>query len=181
MLADLQTILHHEEAIQTRIAELAQQITRDYQGRELTAIALLNGSLLFAADLLRRIPLPLHIDALRVSSYHGDRSTGRVHFHHPLPPALAGRHLLLIDDILDTGTTLAAVRERLLQETTPASLRTCVLLRKNIHHPRYVEADYIGFDIPDAFVVGYGLDYHENYRNLPYIGVLTEEAIHRPM
>jgi len=140
-------------------------------------IAILNGSLIFMADLLRRIPLPLKLDCLSVASYHGGLQTsGELIFRQVASPDVAGRHILLLDDILDSGTTLDAIQERL-ETASPRSVRICVLLRKTKLRQRAIDADYIGFDIADEFVVGYGLDYMERYRNLPYIGVLRKELM----
>jgi hypoxanthine phosphoribosyltransferase len=140
---------------------------------DLTVLAILNGSLIFMADLLRRIPLPLKLDCLRVKSYHGGTvSTGRVEFDHAALPDINCRHVLLLDDILDSGHTLAAIIETILTEAKPLSLKSCVLLRKMKKRSLPIEADYVGFDIEDEFVVGYGLDFQERYRNLPFIGVL---------
>jgi len=173
MQNDLKEILFHEQTILSRLDELACEITGDYNGRELTVIAVLNGGLIFAADLLRRIPLPLKLDCISVASYHGGtRTTGRVVFDQIAMPDIEGRDVLLVDDILDSGHTLAAIRGKLENELNPASLKICVLLRKLKERATPVEADYVGFDIGDEFVVGYGLDYMERYRNLPYIGVL---------
>lgn len=178
MLEDIRKILFHESTILSRLDELAHEIATDYRGKELTVIAILNGSFIFVADLLRRIPLPLQVDCLGVSSYHGTKSTGVVNFRQTTVAELRDRHVLILDDILDSGHTLHAIQERLAQEV-PLSLRTCVLLRKQVARAREVDADYVAFDIPNEFVVGYGLDYNENYRNLPFVGVLTEEAIER--
>ena len=177
MQADLERILFDEKTILRRLDELAAQISADYHDRELTVVAILNGSLIFMADLLRRIPLPLKLDCLSVASYHGGLQTsGEVIFRQVAPPDVAGRHILLLDDILDSGTTLNAIRERL-ETASPRSIRVCVLLRKIKPQTRATTADYVGFDIADEFVVGYGLDYMERYRNLPYIGVLRKEPI----
>jgi hypoxanthine phosphoribosyltransferase len=177
MQADLERILFDEKTILQRLDELAAQISADYHDRELTVIAILNGSLIFMADLLRRIPLPLKLDCLSVASYHGGLQTsGEVIFRQVAPPDVAGRHILLLDDILDSGTTLNAIRERL-ETASPRSIRVCVLLRKTKQRARAIDADYAGFDIADEFVVGYGLDYMERYRNLPYIGVLRKEMM----
>ena len=166
-----------KKTILRRLDELAAQISADYHDRELTVVAILNGSLIFMADLLRRIPLPLKLDCLSVASYHGGLQTsGEVIFRQVAPPDVAGRHILLLDDILDSGTTLDAIQERL-QTASPRSVRVCVLLRKTKLRQRAIDADYIGFDIADEFVVGYGLDYMERYRNLPYIGVLRKELM----
>ena len=176
MLADLSRILFHESTILSRLDEMGHQITWDYRDKELTVVAVLNGSFMFLGDLLRRIPIPLHVDCLSVSSYSGHRSTGVVTFDQNSMPDIAGRHVLVLDDILDGGSTLHAVRERLLQ-LHPESLRIGVLLRKSRQREMPIEADYVGFDIGDEFVVGYGLDFIEHYRNLPLIGVLSEEVI----
>lgn len=178
MLEDLTRILYHESTILSRLDELAHQISWDFRDRELTVVAVLNGSLMFMGDLLRRIPLPLAIDCLSVASYVGDKSSGVVTFDQLTMPDIAGRHVLILDDILDSGQTLYAVRERLFGEN-PKSIKICVLLRKTVTRVKEVEADYVGFDIADEFVVGYGLDFMERYRNLPCIGVLSEEAIKR--
>ncbi len=173
MHSDLKRVLYREEEIAERLDQLAIQITADYRGKELTVLAILNGSLIFMSDLLRRIPLPLELDCLRVKSYHGGTvSTGRVEFDRAALPLMQGRHVLLLDDILDSGNTLAAIIETIRLETRPLSLRSCVLLRKMKKRTLAIEADYVGFDIEDEFVVGYGLDYQERYRNLPLIGVL---------
>jgi hypoxanthine phosphoribosyltransferase len=179
MLQDIRKILYHESTILSRLDELAHQITEDYRGKDLTAIAILNGSFIFMADLLRRIPLPLQVDCWSVSSYHGTKSSGQVNFRQTQLADVRGRHVLILDDILDTGVTLRAIHDRLVAESGAASLKICALLRKNIAGERPIDADYVGFDIPNEFVVGYGLDYNERFRNLPFVGVLTEEAIER--
>lgn len=177
MLADLERVLFDERTIRQRLDEIAAQITTDYQNRELTVLAVLNGSLIFAADLLRRIPLPLKLDCLSAASYHGGTATtGEVIFKQVALPDVAGRHLLILDDILDSGLTLAAIAEKL-GAAQPLSVKICVLLRKEKARLRQVEADYVGFEIEDEFVVGYGLDYLERYRNLPCVGVLRKDLI----
>ena len=173
MQSDLKRVLYGEAEIAARLDQLAAQITADYSGKELTVLAILNGSLIFMADLLRRIPLPLQLDCLRVKSYYGGTaSTGRVQFDPAALPLVQGRHVLLLDDILDSGNTLAAIIETISLEGKPLSLKSCVLLRKMKKRSLSIGADYVGFDIEDEFVVGYGLDYQERYRNLPLIGVL---------
>jgi len=177
MQADLERVLFDEATILRRLDVLAAQISEDYRDRELTVIVILNGSLIFMADLMRRIPLPLKLDCLSVASYHGGLQTsGEVIFRQIAPPDVAGRHILLLDDILDSGITINAIREKL-QTANPRSVRVCVLLRKLKQRARQIDADYIGFDIADEFVVGYGLDYMERYRNLPCIGVLKKELV----
>ncbi len=179
MLKDIKRVLYHESTILSRLDELAHQITSDYEGKDLTAVAILNGSFIFVADLLRRIPLPLQVDCWSVSSYHGMKSTGQVNFRQTQLADVRGRHVLILDDILDSGITLHAIRQRLEAESGALSIKICALLRKKIDAPRPIDADYIGFDIPNEFVVGYGLDYNEHYRNLPFIGILNEDAIER--
>jgi len=177
MQQDLERILFDQATIFRRLDEIAEQISADYRERELTVIAVLNGSLIFMADLLRRIPLPLKLDCISVASYHGGtKTTGEVIFKQVALPDIQSRHLLILDDILDSGLTLAAIREKL-ETARPRSVRICVLLRKRKLHARPVEADYVGFEIEDEFVVGYGLDYMERYRNLPCIGVLRKELL----
>jgi len=175
MQGDLDRILFHETTILSRLDQLAAEISAEYKERELTVIAVLNGSLMFMADLLRRIPLPLKLDCLSVASYHGKTETsGEVIFKQIALPDVAGRHILILDDILDSGHTLAAIRDKL-ETAKPRSIRVCVLLSKKKIRARPVNADYIGFEIEDEFVVGYGLDFMERYRNLPYIGVLRKD------
>src|ERR1700739_1154703 len=146
MQSDLKSVLYRESEIAARLDELAIQITADYSGKELTVLAILNGSLIFMADLLRRIPLPLELDCLRVKSYHGGSvSTGCVEFDHAALPQMHGRHVLLLDDILDSGNTLAAIIEAIHVEAGPLSLKSCVLLRKMKKRHRSIQADYVGF------------------------------------
>jgi hypoxanthine phosphoribosyltransferase len=187
MQDDLERILFDESTILRRLDEIAAQISKDYSHKELTVIAVLNGSLMFMADLLRRIPLPLELDCLSVASYHGKAQTsGELIFKFTTAnpsfggqialPDVQDRHVLILDDILDSGNTLAAIREKL-ETARPRSIKVCVLLRKKKQRLRKVDADYLGFEIEDEFVVGYGLDYDERYRNLPYVGVLRKELI----
>src|SRR5947208_14522669 len=177
MQDDLERVLFDQAMIVHRLNEILAQISEDYRDRELTVIAILNGSLMFMADLLRRIPLPLRLDCLSVASYHsGLETSGEVTFRQIAQPDVAGRHILLLDDILDSGVTINAIRQKL-QTASPQTIRVCVLLRKMKERSRPVKADYIGFDIADEFVVGYGLDYDERYRNLPCIGVLKKELM----
>ena len=176
MLEDIERTLFHEQTILSRLDALAAEITAAYRGKELTVIAVLNGSLVFAADLLRRVPLPLKLDCLSVASYHGGtESSGVVTFNQLRLPDIAGRHVLIVDDILDTGRTLNAICEKLRQEARPLSVAICVLLRKAKVRAAELEADYVGFDIGDEFVIGYGLDFQERYRNLPFVGTLRRE------
>ena len=177
MQTDIERVLFDEPAINRRLDELAQQISNDYRDRELTVIAVLTGSLMFMADLLRRVPLPVKLDCLSVASYHGKAHTmGEVIFKEATLPDVGDRDILIVDDILDSGHTLAAVREKL-ESARPQSIRVCVLLSKKKQRARRVDADYVGFEIEDEFVVGYGLDFRGRYRNLPYIGVLRRELL----
>ncbi len=177
MQADLDRVLFDEATILRRLDEIAAQISSDYRDRELTVIAVLNGSIIFMADLLRRIPLPLKLDCLSVASYHGGtKSSGEVIFKQIALPDIAGRHILILDDILDSGLTLFAIRQKL-ETAKPRSIRVCVLLQKRKARACPVHADYVGFEIEDEFVVGYGLDYMERYRNLSCIGVLRKDLI----
>jgi len=170
---DIERILFHAATIQARIDELAARITDDYQGKELTVVAVLTGALMFTADLLRRIPLPLKLDCVSVASYHGGTETsGEVKFDQLSLPDIEGRHVLVVDDILDSGLTLDAITRRFGKECGPLSVRVCVLLSKRRERRKEVDAEYVGFEIDDEFVVGYGLDYQERYRNLPFVGVL---------
>lgn len=173
----IERVLLDEMTIRLRLDSLAREITAHYQGKDLTALVVLNGSLVFAADLLRRVPLPLRLDCISVASYHGGtHSSGVVTFLQTALPDVSGRHVLLLDDILDTGNTLHAIREKLLAEAHPLSVRLGVLLAKRKSRAHTLNADHIGFEIGDEFVVGYGLDFRGQYRNLPYIGVLKAAA-----
>ena len=177
MQADLERVLFDEATILHRLDQMAEQISHDYRARELTVIAVLNGSIIFMADLLRRIPLPLKLDCLSVASYHGGtKSSGEVIFKQIALPDIADRHILILDDILDSGLTLSAIRQKL-ETANPRSVRVCVLLRKRKARARPMQADYVGFEIEDEFVVGYGLDYMERYRNLPCVGVLRKDLL----
>jgi hypoxanthine phosphoribosyltransferase len=177
MRGDLERVLFDEPAIHRRLDDIAARVSSDYRDRELTVIAVLHGSLMFVADLLRRIPLPLKLDCVSVASYHGKaQSSSEVVFKEVTVPDVVGRDVLILDDILDSGHTLAAIRE-MLETAKPRSIRVCVLLSKRKQRAREVYADYVGFEIEDEFVVGYGLDFRERYRNLPYVGVLRKELL----
>ncbi len=180
MRSDIERVLFDQPAIHRRLDEIAAEISKDYRDRELTVIALLNGSLIFMADLLRRVPLPLKLDCLSVASYHGQaQSSGEVILKQVALPDVTDRHILILDDILDSGHTLAAIRKKL-ETAKPRSIRICVLLSKKKERVQRVDAEYVGFEIEDEFVVGYGLDFMESYRNLPYVGVLRKELIAQP-
>jgi len=160
------------DALRQRVLALGRQITAEYQGRELVLVGILRGSVMFVADLLRCIGVPVTLDFLAISSYVGGDSSGVVRLLKDLDYSITGKHVLLVEDIIDTGLTLNYVL-RVLATRAPASLAVCTLLNKPAR--RLIEqplVKYIGFDIPDEFVVGYGLDYNQRYRNLPYIGTL---------
>ena len=158
-----------------RVGALAREIKAAYGDGEFTLISLINGAVMFTADLMRRIDNPVRLDCVRVSSYGArTKSIGTPQLISSLTLDIRGRHVLVIDDILDTGKTLKLVTG-LIRELSPASLRTCVLLDKKARREVPIEADFVGFEIPDKFVVGYGLDFAERYRNLPVIGVLRAD------
>ena len=166
-------ILLPAERIQHRVAELARQIALDYNGRPLTIVGVLTGCLIFLADLVRHLDLSLRIAFLQASSYRGAATTpGELRLSPELAPDVKGRHVLLLDDILDTGRTLATL-VRHMSDRGARSVRTAVLLRKIGRQQVPLEPEYCGFTIPDAFVVGYGLDYNDDYRHLPYVAILT--------
>ncbi len=172
---DIQEVLFTEEQLRTRVAEIAKEIERDYAGREIMLISVLRGSFVFMADLCRAIDLPCMIDFMSVSSYgKGTRSTGQVQITKDLSEDISGRNIIVVEDILDSGNTLHYLLN-ILQHRSPASVRLCTLLDKPSRRTVPVHVDYSGFLCPDGFVVGYGLDYAEKYRNLPYIGILKPE------
>jgi hypoxanthine phosphoribosyltransferase len=166
-------ILFSEERIARRVGELADEISRDYEGRELFVVGILNGAFVFMADLIRRLRVPCRIDFVRLASYSGCQSSGEVRIQKDLETPIAGRHLLIVEDIIDTGLTLCRLTE-LLRQRQPASLKVCTLLDKPDRRRVPVRADYVGFQIPDKFVVGYGLDFNEEYRYFPDVCVLRE-------
>ena len=170
--ADVQEVLLTEDQIQARVSELGSQLNRDYAGLEPVLISVLKGSIVFLADLVRGMELPLSIDIMEVSSYGAATETsGQVRILKDLSNPIEGRHVIVVEDIIDTGLTLNYLL-RYLREKGPASLRICCLLDKPARRLTEIPIDYVGFTIPDRFVVGYGLDYGERYRNLPYVGVL---------
>jgi hypoxanthine phosphoribosyltransferase len=177
MQKDIDRILIPRQRIAERVKELAQQISRTYSAETnggLTLVTILSGSLIFLADLIRCLPLRMKIGLITVSSYKGT-TAGKASILQQLHVDVTGRHVLLIDDILDTGGTLRLVRQQL-EPAQPRSIRSCVLLRKPSKAPADVPADFVGFDIDDVFVVGYGLDFNDHYRNLPDIAVLRPEV-----
>ena len=173
---DIQEVLFSEEQLKNRVQEIAQQITADYQGKEIMLISVLRGSFVFMADLCRAIDLPCTLDFMAVSSYgKGTKSSGQVQITKDLSEDISDRHIIVVEDILDSGNTLSYLL-KILENRHPASIRLCTLLDKPDRRVKPVEVHYSGFTIPDAFVVGYGLDYAEKYRNLPYIGILKPQV-----
>ena len=172
MHEDIEEVLIAEEQLRAKVVELGEQITRDYQGKNLLLLGTLKGAVPFIADLARYIHLPLEIDYMAVASY-GDatRSSGIVRIIKDLEGPINQKHVLIIEDIIDSGLTLHYLID-MLKRRNPLSLRICALLDKVRERDKQVALDYIGFSIPDRFVVGYGLDYAQRYRNLPYIGIL---------
>ncbi|MBQ9336528.1 MAG: hypoxanthine phosphoribosyltransferase [Lentisphaeria bacterium] len=163
-------ILVTQSQIAQRVKELAAEITKYYDGEPLTVIVLMNGAMIFAADLVREIKLPLRWEAFSCSSYENDSSSGRLKVRSELKNPVTDRHLLIVDDVLDRGFTLLKVTE-FFKNLGPLSVRTCVLLNKNVSGRSFSKPDWTGFVIPDHYVVGYGLDSNEEWRNLPYIAV----------
>lgn len=174
--SDVQEILLDAQTLATRVAELGEQITRDYAGRSLALVCILKGAFVFAADLYRHLQIPTSVDFMAISSY-GNRtqSSGVVRITKDLDSSIEGCDVLIVEDIVDSGLTLSYLLENL-SSRRPASLRTCVLLDKPERREVDIDVAYRGFSIPDRFVIGYGLDYAERYRNLPYIGVLKPEV-----
>jgi hypoxanthine phosphoribosyltransferase len=170
---DLAKILIPQEQLRKRIAELGAAISRDYVGKDLLLVCILKGGVLFLSDLIRAIRIPHAIDFMAISSYGGTRteSSGVVRIIMDLDANISNRNVLLVEDIIDTGRTLTYITE-LLKTRNPSSIRICTLLNKPSRREVDVPLDYVGFDIPNEFVVGYGLDFNEIYRNLPFIGVL---------
>ena len=169
---DIKQVLLTKEQIAKRVEEMGKQITADYEGKDLIVVVLLKGAAWFATDLTRAIDLPLRVDFMVASSYgNGTSTTGNVKVKLDVSENIAGKHVLLIDDIIDSGVTFAAISD-MLRPNKPASLKTVALCDKAERRINGMEADYVGFKIPDEFVVGFGLDYAGDYRNLPYIGVL---------
>ncbi|HZI33985.1 MAG TPA: hypoxanthine phosphoribosyltransferase [Candidatus Binatia bacterium] len=179
---EVQSILITDAQVARRIKTLAREIERDFRGRETVVVSLLNGTVMFLADLIRHLNLPLRLDFIGVSSYGLGTESGDLVFTKELRLDVRGRDVLLVDDILDTGKTMSRVLSKL-RHLKPRRIKTCVLLDKPARRRGHIAADYVGFEIPDLFVVGYGLDFAERYRNLPFVGVLHphiyKEAIQR--
>jgi hypoxanthine phosphoribosyltransferase len=179
LAAGVSEILIEEAALQERIAVLGAEVTRDYRGRDLFLVGVLKGAIFFMADLMRRIEVPCEVDFMAISSYGtGVDSSGVVRILKDLDATIEGRNVLIVEDIVDSGLTLSYLM-RNLEARSPASLEVCALLTKPERRTNEVDCRYVGFEIPNRFVVGYGLDFAERYRNLPYIGVLREDlAVH---
>ncbi len=176
---EVKFILLSRKQLSCRVRQLAIQIQRDHEGRDLVVISLLNGTVMFLADLLRELQMPLHLDFIGVSSYGSRTESGDLVFTKELRLNVCGRDILLVDDILDTGRTLSRVKA-VLKKLRPRRIKTCVLLNKPARRVIKIKADYVGFDIPDHFVVGYGLDFAERYRNLPFVAVLHPDVYQPP-
>lgn len=179
MNSDIKKVLLTKEQIEQRVAELGKQITADYAGKDLIVVVLLKGAAWFATDLTRAIDLPLRVDFMVASSYgNGTSTSGSVKVKLDISDDIAGKDVLVIDDIIDSGVTFASI-SNMLRQQRPASLKTVALCDKAERRINGLDADYVGFQIPDEFVVGYGLDYAGDYRNLPYIGILKNSVYAR--
>lgn len=168
---EVEQVLITDVQLARRVKSLAKEIEKNYAGRELVIVSLLNGTVMFLADLIRHLAMPLRLDFMGVSSYGGGTESRELVYTKELRLDVQGRDVLLVDDILDTGKTLKSVVGKL-QQLKPREIKSCVLLDKPERRVEKIEADYVGFTIPNYFVVGYGLDYAEKYRNLPFVGVL---------
>ena len=175
MLNDLARVMFDEAALAAKCREMGQELSRDYAGKDLLAVGILKGSMMFFADLVRQIKVPLYIDFMAASSYgSGTETSGSVKIKKDLDTDIRGRHVLLVEDIIDSGVTMSRLMAELAKRE-PASIRLCALLSKPSRRQVDVQIDYCGFEVPDEFLVGYGLDYADKYRNLPVIGVLKRE------
>ncbi len=174
---DIKDILVTEEQLRTRTLELGAQISKDYEGKDLVLVSILKGAVVFMADIMRAVTIPCSIDFMIVSSYGSENtvSTGLVKIIKDLDGNLAGKHVLIVEDIMDTGITLSNLVP-MLKLRKPESVKICAILDKPSRRKADIQPDYSGFQVPDEFVVGYGLDYNEKYRNLPYVGVLHPEV-----
>ena len=175
MTNDIEKVLISEAEIEAAVARVARQITEDYRDKDPIFVGVLKGCFIFMADLMRHVEVPCAMDFMAVSSYAGTSSTGAVKINKDLGQDIEGRHVIIVEDILDSGVTLSYLKQYLLGRR-PASIRIATLMDKPSRRKADVAADYSCFEVPDAFVVGYGLDYNERYRNLPYIGVLKPEV-----
>lgn len=175
MINDIEYVLYSEEKLNSVVSELGKQISEDYKGRNLLLVSILKGSVVFMTDLMRHISIPCQIDFMAVSSYgSGVKSSGTVRILKDLDRDISGFDVLIVEDILDSGMTLSYLME-LLYARNPNSIRICTLFDKPERRTVDIYADYKGIEVPDEFIVGYGLDYDEKYRNLPFVGVLKEK------
>lgn len=161
--------------IQNRVIELAKEISTDYEGKEILAVCILKGAFMFFSDIVKLIQVPMNIDFLVASSYIKTETTGEVKIHADIREDIRGKHVIIFEDIVDTGLTLKYIKDLILSKN-PASLKVCAFLDKKTHRHADLEPDYVGYKIPDEYVVGYGLDYDNKYRNLPYIAVFKKES-----
>ena len=176
MQNDIGRVLLSEAEIVAKVKELGDKLTEEYRGKELLVVGILKGSNVFMSDLIRQINIPLKIDFMMVSSYgNATESTGVVKIIKDIEQSISGKHLVIVEDIIDSGLTLKYLTE-MLETRKPASIKLCTLLDKPARRKENVDVDYVGFEMPDEFLVGYGIDYAEYYRNLPYIGVLKPEV-----
>lgn len=179
MQNDIARVLLSEVQIADKIKELGEKLTEDYKGKELLVVGILKGSNVFMSDLIRQINIPLKIDFMMVSSYgNATESTGVVKIMKDIEQSIGDKHVLIVEDMIDSGLTLKYLTE-MLETRKPASIKLCTLLDKPARRQERVHVDYVGYEMPDEFLVGYGIDYAENYRNLPYIGILKPEVYER--
>jgi len=173
---DIEKVLISEDELAAKVGELAEKISADYKDCEVLVVTLLKGGVMFSVDLMRKLTVPVEIDFMNVSSYgSSSKTSGVVKIDKDLDKPIAGKHVLLVEDIIDSGLTLNYVKEILLSRE-PASLKICTILDKPSRRKTHVDVDYTGFEIPDEFVVGYGLDYAQKHRNLPYVGILKRSV-----
>ena len=173
--SDIERVLITSEQLEDRAKQIGRQITEDYKGEEVMVIGILKGSFMFLSDVMKNIDLYTRLDFVTVQSYGNGTSSGELTLTKDITADIKGKHVILVEDILDSGKTLKFVKD-LFEKREPASIKICTLLNKKVRKSEIIKADYIGFDVDDVFVVGYGLDYAQLYRNLPYIGELKIEA-----
>ncbi len=178
MFDDIEKILINDTELKEKVIELGKNISDDYKGLSPVFITVLRGSIIFLCDLIREVKIPISLDFLSVSSYSGQSHTGVVRIIKDLDENIENKHVILIEDIIDTGLTLNYIIG-MLRERKPASIKVCALLDKKVRRIIDIPIDYKGFEIPDEFVVGYGMDYNQQYRNLPFIGILKEEILNQ--
>lgn len=166
-------VLYSMEELQTRIREMGNQISEDYKGKEIVIVSILKGAIFYTVDLMKNLDLEVVLDFMKVSSYEGTESTGTINIKQDLTMDIEGKHVLIVEDIIDTGRTLKKLKEELLKRN-PASLKITCLMDKKERRVVELEADYVCFDIPNKFVVGYGFDIDDKYRNIPYVGYIEE-------